>query len=60
MVRAAMKLKTFVSSRVNAPGLTLPVSCIDICEMTRTDTPSRSMQGFPKPSAREKIEDLGG
>jgi|GEM_PF-6926619 len=60
MVRAAMKVKTFVSCTVNAPGLTLPVSRIDICEMTRTDTSSRSMQGFLKPSACERIEALEG
>lgn len=32
MVRAAMKVKTFVSCRMNAPYLTLPVSRIEICE----------------------------
>ena len=53
MVRAVMKVKTFVSCRVNAPLSHLPVSRIDICEMTRSDTTSRSMQSFRKLSACE-------
>jgi hypothetical protein len=60
MVRAAMKVKTFVSYRVNAACLILPVSRIDICEMTRTDTSSRSMQGFSKLSACKTSEALEG
>jgi hypothetical protein len=45
MGRVAGKVKTFATYTVDVPHLTIPISRIEISEMTRTDTSSGLSRG---------------